>query len=206
MNGAKRQVKKVVLTGGPCSGKTTVQQVLRETFPKQLIHVPEAATLLLQHGFEVPTSESSDSEHVQARLQGAVLKLQYTLEDIYTQFNASGSSRIVVFDRGILDGAAYTPGGLPEFSRRFGVDLQAVIERYDVVVHLESVATASSESYGRANNAQRFESLEEAQQLEYATRKAWSDHPRRHFVKGTEGVDGKVAETCRIIRELLADE
>ncbi|MCA9149915.1 MAG: hypothetical protein KDA92_11470, partial [Planctomycetales bacterium] len=71
---------------------------------------------------------------------------------------------------------------------------------------LESLATADPKRYGRSNNEHRFESLEQAQSLEHAIREAWEDHPKKLFVDGSCGVDGKVATVCRFIRDLLAHE
>lgn len=44
-------MKKIVLTGGPCAGKTTVLNVLKQEFAGQILVIPEAATLLLSGGF-----------------------------------------------------------------------------------------------------------------------------------------------------------
>ncbi|MCA9218432.1 MAG: ATP-binding protein [Planctomycetales bacterium] len=197
-------MRRVVLTGGPCSGKTTVQRVLREAFTNRLIHVPEAATILLEGGFPAPGTTRPWTEAWQSSFQRAVLALQYSLEDIHA--TTDEQIDLIVCDRGVLDGAAYTPGGRIEFGKRFNVDLQDAMRRYDVVIHLESLATADPRHYGRSNNEHRFESLEQAQSLEHAIRDAWEGHPHTLFVDGNSGVDGKVATVCRFIREFLADE
>ncbi|MEZ6041885.1 MAG: ATP-binding protein [Planctomycetaceae bacterium] len=196
-------MQRIVLTGGPCSGKTTVQKVLRETFTHQLVHVPEAATILLEGGFLAPGPALPWSEAWQASFQRAVVALQYSLEEIYA--STSDTAKLIVFDRGLLDGAAYTPGGVSEFQQRHRIDPKDAMQRYDVVIHLESLATADPARYGRSNNDHRFEPLEQAQRLEYAVRDAWAAHPRRIFVKGCHGVDGKVAEVCQLFREFLAE-
>ena len=164
-------MRRVVLTGGPCSGKTTVQRVLRETFTNQLVYVPEAATMLLEGGFPAPSTTLPWSEAWQLSFQRAVLALQYSLEDIHSITDEG--TKLIVCDRGVLDGAAYMPGGRNEFGKRFNVDLQDAIERYEVVIHLESLATTDPECYGRFNNEHRFESIEQAQSLEHAIREAW---------------------------------
>ena len=43
--------KKIVLTGGPCAGKTTLTQVIAKAFPKHIVIVPESASLLFSGGF-----------------------------------------------------------------------------------------------------------------------------------------------------------
>lgn len=44
----------IVLTGGPCSGKTTVLRAIAEEFRGRIVLVPEVATLLLSGGFPIP--------------------------------------------------------------------------------------------------------------------------------------------------------
>ncbi|EKE25576.1 MAG: hypothetical protein ACD_5C00113G0003, partial [uncultured bacterium] len=43
-------IKVVVLTGGPCSGKSTVLRALQDEFGEQLVVVREVATVLLEGG------------------------------------------------------------------------------------------------------------------------------------------------------------
>jgi predicted ATPase len=196
-------MRKIVLTGGPCSGKSSVQRALRAEFGADLVLVPEAATLLLEGGFPVPGTHLPWSPEWQAVFQAAVLPLQRSLEEACLLAARSRGSRLIVCDRGMLDGAAYTPGGVEEFCRRFGLDAAEALARYEAVVHLESLATADPPRYGPTGNATRFEPLEEAVRLEMATRAAWAAHPRRLFLDGGRGIEGKVAAVVGFLRDLL---
>jgi predicted ATPase len=198
-------MRKIVLTGGPCSGKSSVQRALRAEFGLDLVLVPEAATLLLEGGFPVPGKHLPWSPQWQAAFQAAVLPLQRSLEESCVLMARGQGARLLVCDRGLLDGAAYTPGGVEEFCRAFGVDVAEVLSRYEAVLHLESLATADPPLYGTAGNAQRFEPLEEAVRLEMATRAAWVGHPRRLHLDGRGGVEAKVAAVVEFLRGLLAE-
>jgi predicted ATPase len=197
-------LKKIVLTGGPCSGKTTILQALREEFADSVVVVPEVATLLLANGFPVPGRNLPWSAEWQAALQAAILPLQQSLEQAYLLVAQAQGAGLVVCDRGTLDGAAYTPGGVDEFCRRFSLDLEEVLAHYDAVIHLESLATAAPEKYGKDGNVARFESLPEAQRLEQATRTAWARHARQLVIDGRQAFDSKVAEVLRVVRWFLA--
>lgn len=194
----------IVLTGGPCSGKTTVLRAIAEEFRGQVVLVPEVATLLLSGGFPTPGKDVEWSEEWQAAFQAAVLPLQRSIEDAYALMAKGNGAGLLVCDRGVLDGAAYTPGGVEEFCRRYGVDAGEAVGRYTAVIHLESLATSAPEKYGRGGNDQRFEPLERAQALEQATRAAWETHPRRVLIEGRPGIEAKVAEVIGIVRFLLA--
>jgi predicted ATPase len=196
-------MKKVVLTGGPCSGKTAVLGALRAEFPRDVVFVPEAATLLLAGGVPVPGTHLPWSPQWQSAFQAGVLGVQFALEETHLLLAHSLGGRLLVCDRGVLDGAAYTLGGVEEFCNRYRVDREAALARYEAVLHLESLATADPARYGTAGNATRFESLEEARRLERATRAAWAGHPRHRLLDGGRGLDGKVAEVVAVVRALL---
>src|SRR5262245_42235435 len=100
-------MKRVVLTGGPCSGKTTVQKAVSEEFFDRVALAPEAATMLLAGGFPVPGQHLPWSEEWQTSFQAAILPLQQSLEEAYGLVARSLGRRLLVCDRGILDGAAY---------------------------------------------------------------------------------------------------
>jgi predicted ATPase len=104
-------MKRVVLTGGPCSGKTTVQRAVSEEFFDRVVLVTEAATLLLEGGFPVPGKQLPWSEEWQAAFQAAILPRQQSLEEAYGLVARDRGCRLIVCDRGILDGAAYATRG-----------------------------------------------------------------------------------------------
>ena len=198
-------MKKIVLTGGPCGGKSTVLKAINEEFRDQIILVPEVATILLEGGFPIPGKDLPWSEEWQTAFQSAVLPLQHAFEEAREMMAKSKGSSLIICDRGVLDGAAYTPGGVKEFCRRFGMDSASALARYDAIIHLESLATSDPNKYGKAGNENRFEPLERAQSLEMSTRSAWEIHSRQIIVNGRRGIDGKISEVVGIIRFLLAD-
>jgi predicted ATPase len=203
---ATKKIEKVVLTGGPCSGKTTTLRVLKEEFGDQIKVVPEIATILLEGGFPLPGRDLEWSEEWQAAFQSAVLPLQTSMEEAYQLSAGQNGCRLLVCDRGVLDGAAYTPGGVEKFCSRYGVDHNEALVRYAAVLHLESLATAEPEKYGKAGNDSRFEPLDRARELEMATRNVWASHPRHTVIDGRRGIEGKISQVIGIIRFLLAEK
>lgn len=197
-------MKKLVLTGGPCSGKTTVLSVLQEEYGDKIIIVPEVASILLEGGFPVPGKDVEWSQEWQDAFQATILPMQKSFEQILALKAKAREINLLVCDRGRLDGAAYTPGGVEVFCKRFGLDKVKTLAEYDAVVHLESLATVDPERYGKANNANRFEPLERAQELEAATQEAWVDHQKHLVVNGQRGIEGKISEVIGIVKLLLA--
>jgi AAA domain len=107
-SGGNQKIYKFVLTGGPCSGKTTsmerLQVFLRERGFRVFV-APEAATLLFINGASVDDFARPD---VPLAFQKFVIKTQMSLEDsLYTYAKATGEDCVILCDRGIMDGSAY---------------------------------------------------------------------------------------------------
>ncbi len=184
-----KEIVKIVLTGGPCAGKSTTLEALKQKFNGRLLVVPEVATILLSGGFPIPGQHVTHSQEWQSAFQTAVCTTQVSLEQAYELVACEKGINILVCDRGQLDGAAYTPGGIKEFCKLYKINEAQAHKRYKAVIHLESVATANSQLYGKAGNENRYETLDEAESLEHRTRAAWKNHTNWYFVPGNSGID-----------------
>lgn len=104
----KQHVYRIVLTGGPCAGKTTALVRLSGYLSERgfrVYTVPEAATMLFVNG--VAFSDFEGDEAVLS-FQASVLDLQTTLENAFERVAISTKSPAVLLcDRGALDGSAY---------------------------------------------------------------------------------------------------
>lgn len=189
----------VVLTGGPCGGKSSLLSALQargELGACALHFVPEAATILINQGFEV-------SDVIE--FQRAVLQLQLQLEDEAVR-RARGSDvpYAVICDRGAIDGAAYcTEAEFADVMALHHKTWDSLMARYDMVVHLVSAAVDAPEAYTTGNNEARFESLEGAIAQERKTLAVWSGHPNRRVLDGSPTFDAKIAAAVDVIEAEL---
>jgi predicted ATPase len=163
---------RIVLTGGPGGGKTTAADLFRREIGEKVVLVPEAATLLFSGGFP----RVKESLAVQSA-QRAIFSVQRSLEDVQS---ACFPQRILLCDRGTVDGAAYWPGSPDEFFHAVGTTLQAEFGRYDAVIFFESAAVGGDRIEG--GNPIRSENIEQAVELDRKLRELWSRHPRFVFV------------------------
>lgn len=193
-------MQKIVLTGGPCAGKTTILAAVADHFGNQVGFVPEVATMLLSGGWPMPGRDIEWTPEWRDAFQRAVAATQIELETAYTLHAQQHGQLILVTDRGLMDGAAYHET-TDAFLESTGLDTAALL-RYDAVIHLESLAVAQASLYSQGNNASRFESLEAAAQLETATRRAWSGHARHLIVDGAD-LEHKLRATIEIIEQHL---
>ncbi|KAJ9437058.1 TRPL translocation defect protein 14, partial [Diplonema papillatum] len=82
---APRKVYRVVVTGGPCAGKSTGMAHIRHKLEKEgfnVFVVPEAATILIDGGAGAALQDFSHEERV-FQFQLSLLKMQMQLEDNY---------------------------------------------------------------------------------------------------------------------------
>src|SRR5579872_1102515 len=198
-------IAKVVLTGGPCAGKTSCLRAISTEFAGQVLTLPETATLLLGSGLPPPGHDHIHCPPGEwlSLFQGAILSIQREMEAAFERLARHCRARLLVRDRGVLDGAAYWPGGRDAFLRHFGHDLAECFARYQAVLHLPSLAEVDPERYGRSGNRIRFEPLEEARQRERAVRAAWDGHPGWKVIAEARDLDATVAQVLGHVRDLL---
>jgi hypothetical protein len=198
-------VPRVVLTGGPCAGKTSCLRAIRERFGEQVVTVPEAATLVLGSGFPPPGHERIDCPD-QAWLQsfqGTILAIQQTIEESFEQLARNCRVSLMVCDRGVLDGAAYWPGGREAFLRHFGLSLDESFARYRGVLHLQSLAESHPHLYGPAGNVIRYEDMANALRIERAVRAAWAGHPGLTVLAGEGDLQGRIERVLEQIGTMM---
>ena len=123
------QRKKIALTGGPNSGKTTALSVLKETFGPQVELVREAATMVFSGGF--PRQDNS-RYHIEAA-QKIIFVATREMEALAEEFS---KAPLIVCDRGTVDAAVYWPGGVEDFFKVMETSLEKEMSRYDAVLHL----------------------------------------------------------------------
>lgn len=159
---------RIVLTGGPGGGKTTAADLFRREIGERVVIVPEAATLLFSGGFP-----RSSEVHACRSAQCAIYHVQKNLEDVQS---ALYPDRILLCDRGTVDGAAYWPDEKHAFFEAVRTTEEAELDRYDAVIFFETAAAGGISVEG--GNPTRIESNEQALSIDHRLRELWSKHPR----------------------------
>lgn len=192
-----RRVPRIVITGGPACGKTTVIEHLRKSNPEYTI-VEEAATRVLSSGlFSLPSDEQPWTQEWQNALQRAIANEQLELERKSTERLRDPSQVAIVQDRGLADAATYLSGGLAELEELTGHTPKDIMRRYDRVIHLGWVGR---DEYLRrvGSNPVRFELPERAQELARISLEIWSEHP--NFTTITS-IDGRKEEVVELVQK-----
>lgn len=194
--------KRIVLTGGPCGGKSTALAKTREWLSERghtPFIVPEAATHLIQMGLR-PTHPD---------FQRHILDLSLHQENLVTAAaNEAGIvCPVIIYDRGVMDQLAYIDQKEFEalLSERGLGPMTARDARYDGVISLQTAAVDAEEFYTLENNAARSESTELARTLDRRTTEAWIGHPHLRVIENRDcaSFDEKMHKVIREVTGIL---
>ena len=194
MSAPGRDHFRIVLTGGPGGGKTTAADLFRREIGERVVIVPETATMLFTGGFP-----RVGEPKARAATQQAIFHAQVALEDIQ---GALYPGRVLLCDRGTIDGAAFWPEEAPQgFFDTLSTSLATELARYDAVIFFESAAIGDISIEG--GNPARTESNEQARQLDVALRELWSKHPHFHFIPHSASFFAKLQDGLAKLQEIV---
>lgn len=204
------QIKKIVLTGGPCAGKTTAMVKVIEHFSSlgyKVFTIPEVPTMFTQAGMNYLTS----NKDFFFEGEKATFQTQINLEDSFQRMAETFQQPvIIVCDRGTMDISTYLT---PDFWNRIiseeGYTNSQLRDRYDAVLHLVSAADGAEQFYTTANNAQRLEQADEeglkiARELDKKIVSAWKGHPHLRVINNHEDFNNKLNRVLKEISNVLA--
>ena len=107
-NSDRPKVWRLVLTGGPCGGKTTGQSRLATFFENigwKVYRVPETATVLLSGGINFAELSEKAAEKFQANLLKTMIQIENSFFDLAS--SCSAQNCLVICDRGAMDASAF---------------------------------------------------------------------------------------------------
>lgn len=194
-------ISKIVITGGPCAGKSTAMSWVQNAFTQMgyaVLFVPETATELITGGV-APWTCGTNAEY-----QKCQLKLQIEKEHVFEQAarTMAVDKVLIVCDRGTIDNKAYMDDvEFAEALQFIGSNEVELRDNYDGVFHLVTAAKGAEEFYTTANNTARTETVEEASALDDKLISAWTGHPHLRIIDNTSTFEDKMK---RLIAEIAA--
>ena len=199
------KITKIVLTGGPCAGKTTALNWINNYFSKRgysVLNVSETATDLITNGVAPWTCESNND------FQVSNLRLQKIKEQIFEDSakKLKNDKVLIVCDRGVIDSKAYMKDvEFKKLLRDFGTNEVKERDSYDAVFHLVSAAKGKEEAYTLANNNARTEGIEEARKIDDKIISAWTGHPHFRIIDNSTEFEGKLEKLLKEISLFLGE-
>lgn len=214
-------IHKIVLTGGPCAGKTKVLNGVRKNLEEDgyyVITVPETAASLIG-GNIIPY------EDIIIKFQEQILDIQKAKEDNAIEYAenlakilvsdniinkdlkeySKSKGIIIIFDRGLLDNRAYLPH--EEYNnllKRKGINELSRLDNYDMVIDLISMANLKKEAY--ENSYIRSEDDILAKDLDIKTSGAWLIYDDLITVKPTDTIEEKINYVYQLINNYIKND
>lgn len=181
---------KIVFTGGPCAGKTTLINNTREYLLEnnyRVLVVPETATNTLGIGINSNLLGSVE------KFQSVIFKKQIFNEKLVENISKKLKSEqlIILYDRGILDNKAYCDN-YKIFDKIIKSQSKSEInflDNYDIVFDLISTAVCAPEKYNLTSNKERTETIDEATQLDQKTSNAWAGHSNLKIINSNVSLE-----------------
>lgn len=198
-------ITKIVITGGPCAGKTTGMSWIQNAFTQRgyrVLFVPETATELISGGV-APWTCASNGEY-----QKCQLRLQLEKERVfeYAARSMDAEKLLIVCDRGALDNKAYmTQAEFASALEYLGASEVELRDGYDAVFHLVTAAKGAREFYTSANNPARTETPDEAAALDDRLIAAWTGHPHLRIIDNSSGFEEKMKRLIAEIADFLGE-
>ena len=200
-----KNITRIVLTGGPAAGKTTLISRILKEFKQddgwKVITIPETATDLIS-GFGIKPFGNCVS----------MLDFQYfVIEDqLHKERLALKAAQmvpeenvLVIYDRALLDDKAYiTDEEFRTVLSSFGKTEEEVMAGYVAVLHLVSCAKGAEFAYNFGNEA-RYEPLEVAREKDDLTLRAWSKHPNLRIIDNSVNFEDKIARGLRAVYDTV---
>ena len=202
-----KSITKIVLTGGPAAGKTSLISRILKEFTREngwkVITIPETATELIS-GFGIKPFDNCVS----------MLDFQYFVisDQLHKERLAIKGAEMVpeekvliIYDRALFDDKAYiNDEEFRDILAYYGTNEETVLQGYDAVLHLVTCAKGAEFAYDYGNAA-RYEDVATAREKDDLTIRAWSKHPNVHIIDNSQNFEDKlnraIAEIYRILGE-----
>ena len=201
-----KRIIKIVLTGGPAAGKTTLISRILKEFKQEdgwrVITIPETATELIS-GFGIKPFGNCMS---MLKFQDFVIADQIHKEKLalWAAEVVPEKDVLVIYDRALMDDKAYISD--EEFAATLagfdGRTEETVLAGYDAVLHLVTCAKGAEFAYDLGNEA-RTESIEYAREMDDRTLRAWSGHPNLRIIDNAINFEDKINRAIREIYRIV---
>ena len=201
-----RVVKKIVLTGGPCAGKSSSLELIKNYISDLgylVLVVNESATELINSGIKPFGNDSvSMIEFQEIVLNYQLYKEKLVLDNAEKYYK--GRDIVILYDRGIGDYKAYI--GEEEYIKllnKYSLNESDILDDFDFVIFLETAAKSSG--YMLENNNARSESSKEAIELDDKLYDAWKIHKNIYKIKSNDDFSIKQNEIIDFISKYFKE-
>lgn len=179
--------------------------------------------LLLNSGCVYPGEQGGERL---VAFEASLIELQLQMEQTFFNIaRSTGRHSVILYDRGLLDVAAYLPRALwprvLNFNQWVRDGMLGVLERYDLIVHLVTAAdgapehfrresikhhTAGSSTTASSSATSLAQDLADAKELDDRIRESYRGHPQHFVVDNSTGFDEKLDKVFQHLDAVLSKQ
>ena len=201
----EKEIYKIVITGGPCAGKSTALARIEEEMSKlgyKVIYVNEVATELILNGLNYASVGSGYDFQIN------ILKMQMLKENYYEEAckRLNYNKILLIHDRGFADSKAFvTEDEFNKILKQLKLDFITERDKYDAVFHLVTAAKGAEEFYSLESNVARSETKEQAIMQDTKLISCWTGHPHFRVIDNSTDFETKINRLIVEIKTFLGE-
>ena len=187
-------MKKILITGGACAGKTTVLNVIKDYLEEKGYNVN-----IIE---EVPTkliNESITSEKVgKMEFQELIIKTQ-----IENEKNCDYDG-VIIFDGSPIDSMKFiNREEFDKFAKKYNTNFEEIINGYDGIIFLETVAKDYPELYSNENNKARLTDVNVAVDRNDKLFNIYNNNSKVYLIKPNKDIEVKKKKIIEVVESII---
>lgn len=196
-------LKRILITGGACAGKTETIGEVNKYYSKMGYNVfvlNEVPTQLITNGV---TSDKIGRMNFIELIVKVYLQKKNTYEEIVVLSN--NKNNIIIYDGSPIDVLKFIEvEELKEILKKYNTTIDDILDFYDKIIFLETVAKKYPEKYSVENNKARMNHIEKAIERNDKLEKYYGKNIS--IIESYENFDYKVNQVLNSINQVLVNE
>ena len=197
---SKMKPTRIVLTGGPCAGKSKALIMLATWLPqirRLPVLLPESASIVFG---AMGRPDYSNKPRLMA-CQKAIARFQMQMEDLFLD-TICPPNAVLIADRGVLDAKAFLfPEDWQHLLEAVNLTEPVALQRYDAVIHMVTTANGAPEHYKLEGF--RNETPEEAITQDKQLQQVYGQHQCHQIIDNSSDFAGKLERMKTAISAVL---
>lgn len=186
-------MNKIVLTGGPCGGKSTALESIGKNYKiegHEFCLIDETATVLFVNEFNKILINGQGISKFD--FQTIIFLVQFIKEynaESYFLYKSNDNKSTIICDRGLLDGKAYMNNSdFKNMLKKFNLDESSLLKTYSVVLHLTSVYFKDPDFFIE----HRPFAVDDVLDIDYNLYEIWKECSNHFIVSNTNLIEEKI--------------
>lgn len=197
-------MKKILFTGGASAGKTSTIEYVKNYYESKgfdVFIINEVPTMLLNNGFN--SKKCGKLEFLEL-----ITKIELYLRDVLEKETekSSNKNKIMLIDKCPVDNMAFIKREeLDKMLEKLNTSYYEIINSFDLIIHLETIAKDYPELYTNENNKNRTLDKELAVSRNNRLLEVYKESNKRVIIKGYKDIKDKQERVIDEIEKVLKE-